>query len=251
MPARVSETFVLRTYPYREADLIVSFFTRDQGKLRGVARRARKPKSPYGAGLERLSRVHMSYYEHESRDLVNMSGCELIESPFALQSDYTRGIALDYFAEATELLLPPHEPNEKFFRLLAAALDYLRADAGPTRPPRLNTNPQDPAASALQSERSVAPANSPNSAGSAGGEVWTSILYVSLWAVRLAGVFPELRVSHESAEIAEEMFVTPLKNLTPRSWTKATASDLRRLLIRAMEQHVERRFLTVPLLEAL
>jgi DNA repair protein RecO (recombination protein O) len=40
MPARVSETFVLRTYPFREADLIVSFLTRDLGKLRGVARRA-------------------------------------------------------------------------------------------------------------------------------------------------------------------------------------------------------------------
>jgi len=211
MPARVSETFVLRTYPFREADLIVSFFTRDQGKLRGVARRARKPKSPFGAGLERLSRVHMAYFERENRDLVNLSGCELIESPFAMQSDYTRGIALDYFAEVAEHLLPPHEPNEKFFRLLAAALEYLRS----------------------------------------GGEVWTSILYVSLWAVRLTGVFPELRVSRESGEIAEEMFVKPLKSLAPRTWTKSTAADLRRLLIRAMEQHVERRFLTVPLLEAL
>ncbi len=211
MPARVSETFVLRTYPFREADLIVSFFTRDQGKLRGVARRARKPKSPFGAGLERLSRVHMAYFERETRDLVNLSGCELIESPFALQSDYTRGIALDYFAEVAEHLLPPHEPNEKFFRLLASALEYLRG----------------------------------------GGEVWTSILYVSLWAVRLTGVFPELRVSRESGEIAEEMFVKPLKSLAPRTWTKSTAVDLRRLLIRAMEQHVERRFLTVPLLEAL
>ena len=134
MPARVSETFVLRTYPFREADLIVSFFTRDQGKLRGVARRARKPKSPFGAGLERLSRVHMAYFERENRDLSNLSGCELIESPFALQSDYARGVALDYFAEIAEQLLPPHEPNEKFFRLLASALDYLRAgrrDAGP------------------------------------------------------------------------------------------------------------------------
>ena len=210
MPARVSEAFVLRTYPYREADLIVSFFTRDQGKLRGVARRARRPKSSYGAGLERLSRVHMSYYEHEGRDLVNMSGCEMIESPFALQSDYARGLALDYFAEASELLLPPHEPNEKFFRLLTAALDYLRS----------------------------------------GGDVWTTVLYVSLWAVRLTGIFPEIRVSRESGEIAEEMFVTPLKGLQPRTWTKSTASDLRRLLIRTMEQHVERRFLTVPLLEA-
>jgi DNA repair protein RecO (recombination protein O) len=211
MPARVSETFVLRTYPFREADLIVSFFTRDLGKLRGVARRARRPKSPFGAGLERLSHVHMAYFDRENRDLANLSGCELIESPFALQSDYTRGIALDYFAETAEHLLPPHEPNEKFFRLLAAAMDYLRC----------------------------------------GGEVWPAILYVSLWAVRLTGVFPEMRVSRESGEIAEEMFVTPLKSLTPRPWTKNTAADLRRLLIRTMEQHVERRFLTVPLLEAL
>jgi DNA repair protein RecO (recombination protein O) len=211
MPARVSDAFVLRTYPFREADLIVSFFTRDQGKLRGVARRARKPKSPFGAGLERLSRVHMAYFERENRDLVNMSGCELIESPFALQSDYARGVALDYLAETAEHLLPEHEPNEKFFRLLASALEYLRAD----------------------------------------GDIWAAILYVSLWAVRLTGVFPELRVSTEAGEIAEEMFVKPLKSLTPRIWTKSTAVDLRRLLVRAMEQHVERRFLTVPLLEAL
>ncbi len=211
MPARVSDSFILRTYPFREADLIVSFFTRDRGKLRGVARRARKPKSPFGSGLERLSRVNMTYYERENRELLNLSGCELIESQFALQSDYARGLALDYFAEVAEQLLPPHEPNEKFFRLINSALDYLRG----------------------------------------GGETWTAVLYVSLWAVRLAGVFPEMRASREAAEIAEEMFAKPLKALEPRPWTKSTASDLRRNLIRAMEQHAERKFMTVPLLEAL
>ncbi len=45
MPARVSEAIVLQTYPLKESDLIVSFFTRDAGKLRGVAKRARRPKS--------------------------------------------------------------------------------------------------------------------------------------------------------------------------------------------------------------
>ena len=78
MPARVSETFVLRTYPFREADLIVSFFTRDQGKLRGVARRARRPKSPFGSGLERLSHVRMAYFQRENAELANLTGCELI-----------------------------------------------------------------------------------------------------------------------------------------------------------------------------
>src|SRR5215471_18116061 len=194
MPAGVSETFVLRTYPFREADLIVSFFTRDQGKLRGVARRARKPKSPFGAGLERLSQVRMSYIQRENAELLTLTGCEIISSPFDLQSDYERGLALDYFTEVTEQLLPAHEPNEKFYRLLISVLDYLRK----------------------------------------GGAVWAAIPYFSLWTVRLTGVFQEMRVSDESAEIAQEMFAKPISGLAPREWTKATCKDLRRLLIRAM-----------------
>jgi DNA repair protein RecO (recombination protein O) len=211
MPAQVSETFVLRTYPFREADLIVSFFTRDMGKLRGVARRARRPKSAFGSGLERLSHVRMAYFHRENADLANLTGCELIQSQFELQSDYARGLTLDFLTEVAEQLLPPHEPNEKFFRLLMAVLAHLRSD----------------------------------------GEVWSAIAYFSLWTVRLTGIFPEMRVSHESGEIAEEMLRKPLSGLTPRPWTKSTASELRRILVRTMEQHVERKFLTVPLLEAL
>ncbi len=217
MPARVSESFVLRTYPFREADLVVSFFTRDLGKLRGIARRARRPKSAFGSGLERLSQVRMAYFQKENAELASLSGCELIESQFALQSDYASSMALDYFTEVTEQLLPPHEPNERYYRLLAAALAYLRG--------------------ATDADRST--------------RMWTAVTYVSIWAVRLAGVWPDFRVSHESVEIAEEMFTTPIGDLTPREWTKATAADLRRLLVRTMEQHAERKFMTVPLLEAL
>src|ERR1051325_6790094 len=111
MPAQVSETFVLRTYPFREADLIVNFFSRDQGKLRGVARRARRPKSVFGAGLEGLSHVRMAYFQRETRELVNLDSCELIHSQFDLVSDYWAGVALDYFAEVADQLLPPAEPS--------------------------------------------------------------------------------------------------------------------------------------------
>src|SRR5579884_85821 len=98
MPARVSEAFVLRTYPLRESDLIVSFLTRDEGKLRGVARRARRLKSSFGSGLERLSQVRISYFQKENRELVRLDSCELIRSQFDLVSDYSTGVMLDYFA---------------------------------------------------------------------------------------------------------------------------------------------------------
>jgi len=106
VPARVSEALVLRTYPLKEADLVVSFLTRDQGKLRGVAKRARRPKSAFGAGLERLSHVRMAYFQRESHELVNLESCELIRSQFGLVSEYWAGVALDYFAEISEHLLP-------------------------------------------------------------------------------------------------------------------------------------------------
>ena len=120
--ARISETYVLRTYPFREADLIVSFFTRDQGKLRGVARRARKPKSNYGSGLERLSLVNLSYSQKETCELVNLNSCDLVNSQFGLLADFEASVALDYIAELSDHLLPPHEVNEHFFRLLTATL---------------------------------------------------------------------------------------------------------------------------------
>src|SRR2546422_11326974 len=129
MPARVSEAIVLRTYPLKEADLIVSFLTRDSGKLRGVAKRARRPKGGFGASLERLTHGKMFYFQRETRELANLDACELIHSHFGLHGDFTVSVALDYIAEVSEQVLPPAEVNERFFRLLLTVLEHLRENA--------------------------------------------------------------------------------------------------------------------------
>jgi DNA repair protein RecO (recombination protein O) len=219
MPARVSETFVLRTYPFRESDLIVSFFTRDQGKLRGVARRARKPKSSFGSGLERLSLVNLSYSQKETRELVNLNSCDLLQSQFDLLCDFDTSVALDYIAEVSDHMLPPNEPNERFFRLLTAILSYMHQ-----RVP---------------------------------GGAWTAITYFSLWATRLSGFLPDVAhhpdhsLSPSSRDLAGTMLRNHIADLPLRTWNKDTALDLRRFLIRHMEEHVERRFHTPALLEGL
>jgi DNA repair protein RecO (recombination protein O) len=252
VPARVSEALVLRTYPLKEADLVVSFLTRDQGKLRGVAKRARKPKSPFGSGLERLSHVRMAYFQRETRELVNLDSCELIHSQFHLLADYSAGVALDFLAEVSEQLLPSAEPSEKFFRLLVAVLESLPAPGG----------------------------------------VWRGVTYFGLWAVRLSGWLPELHVclscgsvlddpesperaffsrgqaglicnhcrralsvgntwelSRDSMNIAQEMLRQPVAKLSHTEWSQATAADLRRFLVQQIESHAERRILTYPVLE--
>ncbi|HXY04320.1 MAG TPA: recombination protein O N-terminal domain-containing protein, partial [Terriglobales bacterium] len=54
MALKESEAIILRTYPLREADLLVTFLTRAEGKLRGVARSAKKSKRRFGGALEPL-----------------------------------------------------------------------------------------------------------------------------------------------------------------------------------------------------
>ena len=245
---------MLRTYPLKEADLVVSFLARDLGKLRGVAKRARRPKSPFGAGLERLSHVRMAYFQRETRELVNLDSCDLLDSQFGLLSDYRAGVALDFFAEVTDQLLPPNEPNERFFRLLIAVLEFM------------------------------------HSAGAAG--VWRAATYFSLWAVRLSGFLPELNVclgcgsvlgdreireraffiggqagllcgacrraagtgswelSVESRAIAEQMLRQPVSRIDPAAWQRETCADLRCFLVQQIENHIERRLMTPPVLEA-
>jgi DNA repair protein RecO (recombination protein O) len=213
MPSLASESLTLRTFPFREADLVVSFLTRDAGKLRGVARAARKPKSSFGSGLERLSHVTMFYGGREQQELFSLHRCELIQSQMSVASDYAGCIALDFLAEVTEQILPAAEPDERFFRLLLAVLEHLRGDPA--------------------------------------GRVWPVVHYFSLWAVRLAGLLPELRVGTESLRLAEEIMRKPVGQLNEREWSAATAADLRRLLIRSVQDHVERKLRSAALLETL
>jgi DNA repair protein RecO (recombination protein O) len=203
MPNRVSEAIVIQTYPFGESDLIVSFLARDSGRLRGVAKRARKPKSSFGAGLERLSQVKMHYVQRENRELVSLYSCDLMQSQFAL---------MDFFAEVTEQLLPENEANEKFFRLLLTVLEHMRT-------------------------------------GNAGA-VWRAVTYFCVWAVRLSGLLPELRVSHESLLLADCIQRLPVAEVAPGEFNKADGRDLRQLLTRQIENQIERKLKTVRILEA-
>ena len=55
MGVLTSEAVVLRTWPVHEADLVVSFFTRDFGKMRGVAKSAVKSRKRFGGALEPMT----------------------------------------------------------------------------------------------------------------------------------------------------------------------------------------------------
>src|SRR5947199_531471 len=125
MALRESEAIVLRSYPLREADLLVTFFRRAESKVRGVAGSAKKSKRRYGGALEPLTYVRAFYGVKERQELARLDACEVLESPMASEVSYARAVGLGHIAELLDELLPDHEANDAIFRLTLSVVHVL------------------------------------------------------------------------------------------------------------------------------
>src|SRR3989442_15500096 len=99
MAIKESEAIVLRTYPFRESDLLVTLFTRVEGKVRGVARSAKKSKRRFGGALEPLTYVRAYYEDRERRELARLDFCQVLEAPLANEMSYPPAVGLGHLAE--------------------------------------------------------------------------------------------------------------------------------------------------------
>ena len=128
MPLFTAEALVLRTYKLGEADRIVVFLTRDRGKKRGVAPNARKSRKRFGAALEPLTEVRISYFEKERRELVGLNYAEPVRSPLSAASPEALGYS-HYFAELIDEWAAEADVDEKLYRLGTSALEALLSGA--------------------------------------------------------------------------------------------------------------------------
>ena len=153
MPLHETDAFVLRTFTIKEADKVCVFFTREAGKLRGVAHGARKLKSRFGASLEPFTEVVIKYHQKEGRELVSISSCDIVRSHFnRAAQDVETASAFSYMAELLTEFLPDHDPNEKLYRLVGAVLEAIEE----------------------------------------GNELSQMLRYFEVWLLRLAGFFPDI-----------------------------------------------------------
>ena len=101
MSVLTSEAVVLRTWPLQEADLIVSFFTRDYGRMKGVAKSALKSRKRFGGALEPMTLARAWFAEKPRQELVRLDQLEILRSPLATPVDHVRMTVLSFFAELT------------------------------------------------------------------------------------------------------------------------------------------------------
>jgi DNA repair protein RecO (recombination protein O) len=243
MALRESEAIVLRSYPLREADLLVTLFTRAEGKVHGVARSAKKSKRRFGGALEPLTYVRAFYDVREGQELARLDSCEVLESPLASEVSYARAVALGHIAELLDELLPDRESNDAIFRL---ALSVLHVLTGPeiwmpvtyfelwlTR--LVGFLPE--LTECIVCGRSLN-----------GSRAWFHALADGLRCAddkRLASS----ELSSESRALAAQMFRAPIESFVGTPWPKSQCADLRKFLIQILERHIEKKLVTAGMLE--
>jgi DNA repair protein RecO (recombination protein O) len=125
MIQRQSEAMVLRTWPFHEADLLVSLFTREQGRVKGVARHAMKSRRRFGGALEPMTHVRATYSERPKQELVRLDAFEIVSSPLMRPVDYERTAGLELVAEVLEEL-PEGAVDDAVFRLAVAVVEEMQ-----------------------------------------------------------------------------------------------------------------------------
>ena len=238
-----SEAIVLRTYPLREADLLVTLFTRTEGKVRGVARAAKKSKRRFGGALEPLTYVRAFYDVREGQDLARLEACEVLDSPLAAEVSYPRAVALGHIAELLDELLPDRESNDAIFRL---TLSVLRVLTGPEI--WMPVTYFDLWLTRLvgflpELTECIVCGRTLN-----GNRAWFHALADGLMCAddkRLASS----EISSDSRSLAAQMFRAPVESFAATPWPKSQCADLRCFLIQTLQRHIEKKLITAAMLE--
>ena len=245
MPLKESEAVVLRSYPLREADLLVTFFTRAEGKVRGVARSAKKSRRRFGGALEPLTCVKLYYEDREGQDLARIDSCDILESPLATAVDYPRAVALGHVAELLDELLPDREANDAIFRLTVSVLRTLRAGAIWMPLTYFELWLTRLVGFLPEFGQCVVCGAVLN-----GSRAYYHALVDGLMCQddkRLASS----EMTAESRALAAEMFRSPVDVMAQQVWPKSKAGDLRKFVLQILERHLEKKLVTAAMLDKL
>ena len=118
------EAVVVRTYALGDTSRIAVLYSREFGLIRAVAKGARGPRRPFGAGLEPLSRIDAVLYRKDGRDLDLLSKVDVIKAWPDL--GFARVVHAQAVLEFVDRLVWETEHEPRLYDLVLAALAALR-----------------------------------------------------------------------------------------------------------------------------
>jgi len=237
-----SEAVVLRTWPVRESDLLVSFFTRDFGKMKGMAKSALKSRRRFGGALEPMTVARAWFQEKPKQELVRLDQLEIIRSPLSAAVDATRLTVLSLYAEVLEQALPEHDPQETVFRLIVSVLEQTTVEQ-PWMPLTYFELWMTRLMGLLPDLAHCMACGEALEAGETSFHAQSDGLFCRVHRPANAS-----ELSADSWQMALKMLRAPVASFTGEAWPRRRGQDLRRFALQSLERHMERKMKSAEML---
>jgi len=124
-----TDAIVLTTRDHGESDRLIAFHFAVRGKLRGIAKGARRSKKRFVNTFEPCSLVELTCREKNS--LVWIEACKLVEPYVPMRTDITRWACAALFNEIVLEMVPEGESQPELFQLHRETLTCLERDKDP------------------------------------------------------------------------------------------------------------------------
>ncbi len=125
MDTERAEGIVLRRQTVTESSLIVTWYTREFGKLKTVAKGARRIKGPFQGKIDLFYRDEIVFLRSKRNDLHLLQDCVLEDAHARLRKSVESLTAASYVCELVELATEGEDPNGGIYELLVAVLEAL------------------------------------------------------------------------------------------------------------------------------
>ncbi len=131
MPLIKATAIVLRSRKWGDADRIVTFYSKEKGKIGGVARGARRPKSRFGAALEPFSLCRLNLFEKAGDSLLRVSHVDLVRSSQKLRESLSLIDSAARMVNVVAAITPDGDPDPLLFDTLEQGLASLHESEDP------------------------------------------------------------------------------------------------------------------------
>ena len=122
MPLFTTNAIVIRSLNYGESDKIVTFFTKDFGKLKAIAKGARRSKKRFQNALGLFSHLRLIFFDKEGMGLARADGCDILHSFPKIKEDLKKILYGNYYLELVNEMAGEREASREAFGLLLSFL---------------------------------------------------------------------------------------------------------------------------------
>ena len=115
----------MRKTKLSETSLIITWFTEGHGKIKTVAKGARRPRSIFAGKLDLFFEAEIQFARNRKSELHILREAELKNTREGVRKEFQRVQAGSYFVELMELVTEADHAVPELFDLLKRALNYL------------------------------------------------------------------------------------------------------------------------------